>query len=788
MSNFSKIKKPCLYFALTVALLLVSGFGFPNNKLLETTTVFSYPLGFLDGQTYAPRMNYDNGALIENTDYSVQNPDLSGVSECFNAEMRLLRHAGEDLYRADGQTTNGTAVTASADGIVIEYNPVFDYPGDAVVIEHTLLPSNEKVYSVYVHLNNVQIVEGQSVSRGQLLGYVMYYPYEGNFLDFHNLHYNGDDSHLHFEIRYFPDARVIYQTYNGGQFITCDKGDKAGRGYTSPDIHPDNFPSPGAGYTDPTDFINSHSTPPTPTSPSTSTPPTGQTISIQINQGSDDGGTNPGDCAFSNTDNEVYLGACFNGGDITSGFRFRNVQIPRNANIESAYIRFTVDGEYTAPIHVQIDAEASGNPLTYSASSPPSNRLTTGNPVAWNITDTWNLSEMRDTPDLSGLIHSLVVLNDWNSGQPISIIIQNAGAGSSDHRRVIGFERASFDPDLSAAQLVVTYNLNPTPTPTATPLDNTPQPGFTPTSFPPTFTHLPPPPTTNPPPWICRVCGIGCPSNSAQRLSNGTGFYGTSTPYATTPTPVSSSLRIAEAVDLTTLLYRVRDEILSATPEGQRLTELYYSYIPNIVQVLMAHPELSDSSLETMDLFAPSLQALLDGNGDTITITPEQVTGLQSFLDALVEFGDPELQAVIQSELERRPLESMVGMNMDDAWDYLNGYQFQWQQPVSNGSPYPSQIGRTIPIQFTLADMGGNFVTDPSVTIELADANGNVVVGPIGLGDNPATGIFIQNGKYHYNLQTKGLPAGLYTLRVYYNAVNPGQPYTWMINLAAGKK
>jgi len=409
-------------------------------------------------------------------------------------------------------------------------------------------------------------------------------------------------------------------------------------------------------------------------------------------------------------------------------------------------------------------------------------------PVPWNITDTWNLGETRDTPDLSGLIHSIVVLNDWNSGQPISIIIQNAGAGSSDHRRVIGFERASFDPDLSAAQLVVTYNLNPTPTPTATPLDNTPQPGFTPTSFPPTFTHLPPPPTTNPPPWICRVCGIGCPSNSAQRLSNGTGFYGTSTPYATTPTPVSSSLRIAEAVDLTTLLYRVRDEILSATPEGQRLTELYYSYIPNIVQVLMAHPELSDSSLETMDLFAPSLQALLDGNGDTITITPEQVTGLQSFLDALVEFGDPELQAVIQSELERRPLESMVGMNMDDAWDYLNGYQFQWQQPVSNGSPYPSQIGRTIPIQFTLADMGGNFVTDPSVTIELADANGNVVVGPIGLGDNPATGIFIQNGKYHYNLQTKGLPAGLYTLRVYYNAVNPGQPYTWMINLAAGKK
>ena len=780
MSNFSKIKKPCLYFALTVALLLVSGFGFPNNKLLETTTVFSYPLGFLDGQTYAPRMNYDNGALIENTDYSVQNPDLSGVSECFNAEMRLLRHAGEDLYRADGQTTNGTAVTASADGIVIEYNPVFDYPGDAVVIEHTLLPSNEKVYSVYVHLNNVQIVEGQSVSRGQLLGYVMYYPYEGNFLDFHNLHYNGDDSHLHFEIRYFPDARVIYQTYNGGQFITCDKGDKAGRGYTSPDIHPDNFPSPGAGYTDPTDFINSHSTPPTPTSPSTSTPPTGQTISIQINQGSDDGGTNPGDCAFSNTDNEVYLGACFNGGDITSGFRFRNVQIPRNANIESAYIRFTVDGEYTAPIHVQIDAEASGNPLTYSASSPPSNRLTTGNPVAWNITDTWNLSEMRDTPDLSGLIHSLVVLNDWNSGQPISIIIQNAGAGSSDHRRVIGFERASFDPDLSAAQLVVTYNLNPTPTPTATPLDNTPQPGFTPTSFPPTFTHIPPTPVPTEPPapcWCCIFCD--CPNLKA---SASNGIYGTLTP------PANVTSKLAEAVDLATLLYRVRDEIMNQTPEGQRLVSLYYTYAPKIAELTYADPNLYDQGLGVIELFVPNLQALVDGQGNTVTITAGQVAEVRAFLDELLTRGDAELQGVIQFEMDRRPLESMIGMTMDEAWNYTNGYQFEWLQPVSNGSPYQSQIGRTIPIQFTLADMQGNFVTDPSVTIELADADGNVVVGPIGLGNNPATGIVIQGGKYHYNLQTKGLSAGLYTLRVYYNAVNPGQPYIWTINLAAGKK
>jgi len=246
--------------------------------------------------------------------------------------------------------------------------------------------------------------------------------------------------------------------------------------------------------------------------------------------------------------------------------------------------------------------------------------------------------------------------------------------------------------------------------------------------------------------------------------------------------------KLAEAVDLATLLYRVRDEIMNQTPEGQQLVSLYYTYAPKIAELTYADPNLYDQGLGVIELFVPNLQALVDGQGNTVTITAGQVAEVRAFLDELLTRGDAELQGVIQFEMDRRPLESMIGMTMDEAWNYTNGYQFEWLQPVSNGSPYQSQIGRTIPIQFTLADMQGNFVTDPSVTIELADADGNVVVGPIGLGDNPATGIVIQGGKYHYNLQTKGLSAGLYTLRVYYNAVNPGQPYIWTINLAAGKK
>lgn len=287
-------------------------------------------------------------------------------------------------------------------------------------------------------------------------------------------------------------------------------------------------------------------------------------IGIEILQGSDDGGTNPGDCAFYNTDNEVYLGACFEGGDITSGFRFQNVQVPRNANLAD-------------------------------------------------------------------------------------------------------------------------------------------------------------------------------------------------------------------------LLYGVRDELLNTTPEGQRLSDLYYTYIPNIVQVLIAYPELSVSSFETMNLFAPSLQALLDRGGDSVIVTAEQVQGLQSFLDALIQYGDEDLQSIISSELKKPPLENMIGLTLNEAWSQINGYEFEWLSPIGNSNPYVAQQGSTISVKFTLTDFEGNFVEDESVYLQITDSNGNVVFGPILVSNNPNNGIKIQGNQYHYNLKTKDLPLGSYTLEVFYN--NETQSEIKTINL-----
>jgi type IV pilus assembly protein PilY1 len=180
-------------------------------------------------------------------------------------------------------------------------------------------------------------------------------------------------------------------------------------------------------------------------------------VCAQIILGSDDAGLDF-NCIFSTTYNEVYFGSCSTGQNITSGFRFQHITIPNGALIQNAYIVFTVDGPYANPITVQLDGELNPNAPTYSASDQPTDpsRILTGSPVTWSITDTWNLGEIRNTPDLSPIIQQIVNQSSWASGNPISIIVKNVTPGNT-HRRVIAFERTLFDPNVHTAILVVTY-------------------------------------------------------------------------------------------------------------------------------------------------------------------------------------------------------------------------------------------------------------------------------------------------------------------------------------------
>ncbi|MBI2758029.1 MAG: hypothetical protein HYX49_05060 [Chloroflexi bacterium] len=244
---------------------------------------------------------------------------------------------------------------------------------------------------------------------------------------------------------------------------------------------------------------------------------------------------------------------------------------------------------------------------------------------------------------------------------------------------------------------------------------------------------------------------------------------------------------VQQAVISLDLLYRVRDDILSKTAEGQRYIDLYYANGPEISKLLWDNRDLANEALATLNLWQSNLQALVDGQGSSVTITEEQVQAIQTFLDHLSVKGSPALQQIIANERARRPLEQAVGMKVDQAWTYLNGYTLTWLPPVSNANPDRAETGRTIPVEFTIRDFQGNFAMDEAATLKILDANGDIVAGPIGINDNPTQGISIQKEKYHYNFQTAGLADGLYMIQVSYNSASPGQPTIYTVQISKGK-
>lgn len=181
---------------------------------------FDFPLGAPDG------IGYGHGQY---NGYDVQNPDLTRTSGCYGEPISSLWHAGEDWFeRGNSSATAGDPVKAVANGIVKFADPSYDYGRGAVVIIEHQLPDGKIIYSQYGHLSNLQTQENQTVTKGQIIGFVFD---------------QGANSHLHWEIRSFEDGRPL-----------CASSGIPGPGYTYPN-------HPGEGqlqYHNPSAFVHAH--------------------------------------------------------------------------------------------------------------------------------------------------------------------------------------------------------------------------------------------------------------------------------------------------------------------------------------------------------------------------------------------------------------------------------------------------------------------------------------------------------------------------------------------------
>ena len=140
-------------------------------------------------------------------------------SNCYGG-AQTLRHAAEDWYGDPGEDVKAVANGQVAWTITDNW-----YPGHNIIIEHTL-PNDNKIYSHYGHLDNVDVSAGQVVAMGDVIGDLVSWP--------------GDvsNTHVHWEMRDMFDASVLCQV------TTIHYG---GPGYTP--LHPDNY-----GFTKPSTF------------------------------------------------------------------------------------------------------------------------------------------------------------------------------------------------------------------------------------------------------------------------------------------------------------------------------------------------------------------------------------------------------------------------------------------------------------------------------------------------------------------------------------------------------
>ncbi len=145
------------------------------------------------------------------------------------------------------------------------------------------------------------------------------------------------------------------------------------------------------------------------------------------------------------------------------GMIFRNVEIPPNANITSAYIQFASDKALDGtPVTCKFFGGAVANmaaPFSEDLFTISSITQTIAQ-VSWEVPpfgDPGVATEAERSPDISSIIAEIVALEGWASGNNLMIGVQN----DSD-QKVANREAISYDGDPNLAPILnVTYNTNP---------------------------------------------------------------------------------------------------------------------------------------------------------------------------------------------------------------------------------------------------------------------------------------------------------------------------------------
>jgi hypothetical protein len=127
---------------------------------------------------------------------------------------------------------------------------------------------------------------------------------------------------------------------------------------------------------------------------------------------------------------------------LTTGIRFRGVNIPKGAVIDSAFIVLTShEGKSASDVaRITIVGEASDNAQTYTEDNVISARPFTTASLLWEVAEEWELWGEYRTPDLKAIVQEVTNRGGWESGNPIAFMLLGENQGLSDAENAREFE------------------------------------------------------------------------------------------------------------------------------------------------------------------------------------------------------------------------------------------------------------------------------------------------------------------------------------------------------------
>ena len=123
------------------------------------------------------------------------------------------------------------------------------------------------------------------------------------------------------------------------------------------------------------------------------------------------------------------------------------------------------------------------------------------------------------------------------------------------------------------------------------------------------------------------------------------------------------------------LYLRVESELLMPTETGRYYRDIFWTYNNELIDLAFAYPNFWNESFNLIATFEQGFEALLNGRGNDVVITGEQVAVAEEYYTLLMEIGSPALQHTIQEQAASYPLQSFTGMTMEAAAERVLGPQ-----------------------------------------------------------------------------------------------------------------